>query len=481
MDNNSRCDIENKMNSENAPIVKMKFNRGTLELSPLNDNDPFLSQLKNNTSMKYDPRVDVWRCDAMHYSLISKLANENGTTFEDNVPQWRKIRWDKIQLPPLRKEQKEAMDAWMKTKTGLIVMPTGTGKTNIALSIMEKTAVSTLIVAPVRDLMYQWHKRILDNLGYDSGIIGDNCFNVMPVSVTTYESAYIHMDKLGADFELIIFDECHHLPGKVRREAAIMCAAPMRLGLTATPERADEKHHDLDSLIGPVVYHMPISKARGASIADYDIVRIPVYLSPQEQMRYDSASQLIKNYFLKKKQEIESFTWLDLMAETGKDPEARAAQKAWYLKQSIQDRAAEKLRVLEDIFRLHQRERVIVFCGSNAMAREISTRFLVPCLLNHCGKRERMEILDGFKLNIYRVLVANQVLDEGVDIPEARVAVVVGGGASSRQAKQRLGRILRKKDNKRGLLYEVVCEDTTEVTRSRTRRRNDAYKRARHF
>jgi superfamily II DNA or RNA helicase len=75
------------------------------------------------------------------------------------------------------------------------------------------------------------------------------------------------------------------------------------------------------------------------------------------------------------------------------------------------------------------------------------------------------------------VLVANQVLDEGVDVPVAKVAIVIGGHASTRQAKQRLGRILRRSGEARATLYEIVCEETKDEHRSRRRRRSDAYDR----
>lgn len=156
---------------------------------------------------------------------------------------------------------------------------------------------------------------------------------------------------------------------------------------------------------------------------------------------------------------------------------AREAQNAFYLKRSIEDRAAEKLRVLEDLFRLHAGERVIVFAGSNAMAVDVSRRFLVPTLLSHSRKRERREVLEGFAGDRFPVLVANQVLDEGVDVPAAKVAVVIGGLASTRQAKQRLGRILRRSGDARATLYEVVGQGTNEEERSRKRRRSDAYDR----
>jgi superfamily II DNA or RNA helicase len=355
-------------------------------------------------------------------------------------------------------------------------MPTGTGKTETALAIMAEVEAATLIVAPVRDLMYQWHRRILAALGFDAGVIGDNVFRVRPVSVTTYDSAYLHMERLGDRFKLIVFDECHHLPGEQRRDAARMSAAPLRLGLTATPERSDGRETDLAWLIGPTVYEMPLSAAKGKTLADYEVVRIPVQLSDQEQARYDRCSRMVQRYIIDRRKLELAFVWEDLYADGAADPAARNALKAFRAKRAIEDRAEEKLRVLEDLFRLHRGEPVLVFAGSNAMAREISLRFLIPCLLSHCGKHERREVLEGLEEGSYSALVANQVLDEGVDLPQVNVAVVVGGSASTRQAKQRPGRILRRSGNRKATLYEVVCAETNENARSRRRRASDAYK-----
>jgi superfamily II DNA or RNA helicase len=125
-------------------------------------------------------------------------------------------------------------------------------------------------------------------------------------------------------------------------------------------------------------------------------------------------------------------------------------------------------------------EPCLIFAGSNAMAREVSRRFLIPCLLSHCGKKERIDVLEGLSDGSYPALVANQVLDEGVDLPEVKVAIVIGGTSSSRQAKQRLGRILRRRGNLRARLYEIVCADTKDEQRSRDRRRSDAFGRTKH-
>jgi superfamily II DNA or RNA helicase len=411
----------------------------------------------------------------MYYEVARRQLSDSGWQGGDTVPEWQAVRWPKVQLHSLRPEQQQARDAWQKAQRGVIVMPTGTGKTEVALAIMRDAAVSTLVLSPVRDLMYQWHRRILQGLGYDAGIIGDNVFRVRPVSVTTYDSACIHMERLGATFGLIVFDECHHLPGDVRRDAARMSAAPMRLGLTATPDRSDGKHVDLEWLIGPRVFQLQIAQARGKTLADYEVVRIPVHLSDAEQARYDAHSRHVRRYMLERRKSDSHYSWEQLCAESGKDPAARRALQAYRLKKAIEDRAEEKLRVLEDLFRLHTGSPVVVFAGSNAMARDVSRRFLIPCLLSHCGKKERLDILNGLQAGTYPALVANQVLDEGVDLPEVKVAVVIGGMASTKQAKQRLGRILRKSGNARATLYEVVCRDTQEEARSRQRRDSDAY------
>lgn len=458
--------------------LSLEFDRGTLVLklprdAPLGVSCPGIA-------WTWDPRSELWRTDAYCYREVIGLLRAAYPRLTNNASRWQRLNWPAVDLPALRPEQQAAIDNWISDRRGVIEMPTGTGKTEVALGIMARTSVSTLIVSPVRDLMYQWHQRILARLHYDAGIIGDSVFRLKPVSVTTYDSACIHMERFGDQFALIVFDECHHLPGMVRADAARMSLAPFRLGLTATLERSDGRHADLQQLIGPVVYTLPLADVRGATLANYDVVRIPIRLTDGEQHRYDQLSRRVAEYMHTRRETDPKFTWEKLCQETRRDPEARRALSEYRAKKSIEERATEKLRVLEDIFRLHLGSPTIIFAGSNAMARDVSRRFLIPCLLHHCGKRERLEILRGLADGTYPAVVANQVLDEGVDLPAVKVAVVVGGTASTRQSRQRLGRILRKQGNARATLYEVVCANTTEEKRSRRRRAADAFQGTRH-
>jgi superfamily II DNA or RNA helicase len=68
------------------------------------------------------------------------------------------------------------------------------------------------------------------------------------------------------------------------------------------------------------------------------------------------------------------------------------------------------------------------------------------------------------------------VLNEGVDVPDANVAVVLSGSGSVREHVQRLGRILRKREGKRAVLYELVTGATTETYTSERRREHSAYR-----
>jgi superfamily II DNA or RNA helicase len=376
----------------------------------------------------------------------------------------------------------------------VVVNPTGTGKTEIALAIISRQRVSALIVVPLRDLMYQWQRRIHLGLGVEAGILGDGRREVWPITATTYDSAYIHMKEIGNRFRLIVYDEAHHLPAPTLRESALDCLAPMRLGLTATPWRADGADRLLEDLIGPVVYQEEIAEARGRTLAGYSIVRVPIYLSEEEQQEFDTLSRRIRAYVARQRRETAGtpeaagktaaagprpFDWVrDLAVRSRRDPEAKAILRAYRRKLALVHRSTEKLRVLEDIFRLHSDDQVVIFTASNRMALEVSTRFLIPALTAHSDKRERNRVLDLFAQGRVRALVACEVLNEGWDAPAVKVGVVLGGEKGLREAVQRLGRLLRKSGDRAARLYEVVVQESPDVARARRRGRTDAFQGA---
>jgi superfamily II DNA or RNA helicase len=427
----------------------------------------------------WDDRVRAWRTAAINHARLREEAAVYRLRLVDAAERFFPPLDLHPRLPPLRADQEAAIAAWERAgHRGVIVKPTGTGKTEIALSIIARHAAPTLVVAPLRDLMYQWQRRIRNGLGFDAGVLGDARHEVWPITVTTYESAWIHMKDIGNRFRLIVYDEAHHLPGPTQHESALDCLAPMRLGLTATPSRGDGRERLLGDLIGPVAFEEDLAEVRGRTVADYTIVRVPIYLAEEEQAEFDELSRAIRRYMAERHREDREFSWDELARRSRTDPEARDIMRRWRRKLAIINRSGEKLRVLEDVLRLHPGEQCVVFTASNRMALDVSARFLIPALTAHSDKRERNVVLDGFAAGRLRALAACEVLNEGWDAPAVKVGVVLGGDKGVREAVQRLGRLLRKSGDRTARLYEVVVQETAEVARARRRGRTDAYRRA---
>ena len=117
-----------------------------------------------------------------------------------------------------------------------------------------------------------------------------------------------------------------------------------------------------------------------------------------------------------------------------------------------------------------------MFTHDNATAYRISKSFLIPCITHQTDIKERRAILNSFAEGVLPTIVTSRVLNEGVDIPSAEVAIILSGTGTVREHVQRLGRILRPSVGKQAILYEVVAEDTAEEYTSSRRRRHDAYR-----
>jgi superfamily II DNA or RNA helicase len=458
--------------AESGTRRPLRFDRGSLRLDAPSDAEvpPYL---------RWDARVRAWRTEALNHLRLREDAAHYHLELRDEAERFFECPPLRPGLPPLRPDQEAAVEAWERAgRRGVIVKPTGTGKTEIALAIIARHRIPALIVTPLRDLMYQWQRRIRQGLGYDAGVLGDGRREIRPITVTTYDSAWIHMKEIGNRYRLVVYDEAHHLPGHTLHESALDCLAPMRLGLTATPERADGRDRMLAELIGPVVFEERVPQARGRTLAHYAIVRVPLYLAEEEQAEFDRLSGRIRAYVARHRR-AGGFDWTEDLAKLSRtDPEARDILRAYRRKLALIHRSAEKLRVVEDILRLHPDDQCVIFTASNRMALDVSARFLIPALTSHSDKQERNAVLDRFARGTLRAIVACEVLNEGWDAPAVKVGIVLGGEKGPREAVQRLGRLLRRSGERPARLYEVVLEETPDVARARRRGRTDAYQGA---
>jgi superfamily II DNA or RNA helicase len=315
------------------------------------------------------------------------------------------------------------------------------------------------------------------SFGTAIGIVGGGEHTLEPLTVTTYDSAYLQMENLGARFGMIVFDECHHLPGETYQLAAELCLAPFRLGLTATPERSDGREALLARLVGPLVYRKEVGELAGSFLADYETERLVVALTAAERAEYEAERGFYLGFL--RANGIRMATpggWNDFVIRSSRSADGQRAMRAYQRQREIAFASSGKLDLLEHLLHRHRAGRVLIFSQDNRTAYAVSRRFLIPVITHQTKVRERSEILERFADGRYGALATSKVLNEGVDVPDANVAIVVSGSGSVREHVQRLGRILRRKDGKRAILYELVSEGTSETSTSERRRDHEAYR-----
>jgi superfamily II DNA or RNA helicase len=414
-----------------------------------------------------------WRCEAYHYHAVQSWLREHD--IQNNVPRWQPLDLTLHDTREPHDYQLAAIAAWEAAdRRGSIVLPTGAGKTFVAIHAIHRTNRSTVIVMPTIDLMHQWYARLANAFQTEIGVYYGSEKLVKPLTVTTYHSSGDLIAFYGNQFKLIIFDEAHHLPAPNWGETALMSPAPFRLGLTATyPEEHEQvgNRWRVDDLIGAIVYEKRIDDLVGERLAEYRTERIRIDLTPDERTRYDADYAIYSDYFRSHNLlKTHGAYWLqEMMRRSAFDVGARRALLARQRLHKLLAAADGKLAALDDLLREYSHEQVLVFTESNDVVYRIARQYLIPALTHETKAAERKAILEGFQHGHYKAIVTSKVLNEGIDVPEAKVAVVLGGTASAREYIQRLGRVLRKAGNRQALLVEVIARNTVDEGKSQRR------------
>jgi superfamily II DNA or RNA helicase len=454
--------------------LSISFDRGTLVLS-----DPHLSGALIPPGFVSDPRINGrFRAPAIDYRRsVNHLINA-GLEFIDRARNYNDLSLNHRMLREAFPHQQAGFDAWVAARRrGCVLLPTGAGKSYLAEMAIAHTQRSTLVVVPTLDLVSQWARRLALAFATPVGMIGGGSFDVQDLTVSTYDSAYLHMDKLGNRFGLIVFDEVHHLPSEAFSQAAELAIAPFRLGLTATLERADGAHLLIDQLVGPVVYEKSVTELRGRYLSDYDVVRVDIQLSDEERAQYEAHRAEYLAFVRKNGIRMGGPQgWQRFIQATCRSNAGRRAFAAYRQQRQIALTSESKLAVLSELFAEHSQDITLFFANDNPTVHDISRRFLVPVITHETGTKERRNLLDGLAQGRWRVLGTSRVLNEGVDLPDASVGIIISGTGSVREHVQRLGRILRHRKGKRAVLYELVTAGTVDADTSERRRDHEAYR-----
>ncbi len=458
----------------NIGEIALQFEAGTLTLESAEESFPAPSVFQ------WDERVRRWRAPAITYRQAVTELTRQKLAFKDEARRYIEFQFrTDLNVEP-RPYQQEAISAWKNSgRRGVVILPTGAGKTFVAQMAIEMTGRSTLVVVPTLDLMNQWYDLLTTSFQAEIGLIGGGYFEPGAIVVTTYASAFRFMEQRGNQFGLLICDECHHLPGSGYRYVAEMAIAPFRLGLTATPERADGGEELMAELLGPIVYRLEAQHLAGEYLADYSVVRLTVELDAIEQERYQQERAIYRRFVASQGIDFSGLQgWQMFVIQSARSEMGRRAMQAHRESKRIALGTEAKIQTLAKLLQRHRRERVLIFTAENEMVYRISERFLIPAITHETPIKERSAWLAAFNQGEILALATSKVLNEGVNIPEAAVAVVLSGSGSTREHIQRLGRILRKQGDKQAILYEVVTAGTAEERISERRRDANQFREA---
>jgi len=463
------------LTSSSSTTPKLFFDKGTIRIED--------SKLVSIPGTKFDDRNKSLRSYGLNYSEIIEYLKKSDLDFVDNVPDFIPSSVFQIKDLELRDYQKQAIHNWEKSfMRGCVILPTGAGKTAIGIKAIQKVNASALVVVPTIDLMEQWTNNISKYLSTDNnnqnsqnipiGRLGGGEDNLQAITVATYDSAYLRASTIGNQFKLIIFDEVHHLPAPGYRSIAEQFIAPYRLGLTATIEREDELHELIPYLTGGVVFRLGSQELSAQKhLAEYVIDRIQVNLTPEEQTEYEiNHTKFLTNLRQLGFKVPSMYNLKRLIMMSNKNKIAREAMLARNKANEIALNSQAKIDELQKILQQNKKIKTIIFTQNNKMVYTLSNKFLIPNITYRTIKEERRDVLEGFKSGRYNVVVTSRVLDEGVDVPDAELGIIMSGTGSGRELIQRLGRILRpKQDGRKARLVELVSKHTRETNTSAKR------------
>ncbi len=309
----------------------------------------------------------------------------------------------------LRDYQKEYVEKAYEKRAAVLANPAGSGKTVTSIGLMSKVDSPTLVLVPQRSLVNQWKREILDKTTLTEDQIGEyhgDEKKMNDVTIATYHMAGEKTSIFRNDWGLIIFDEVHHIPSKLFRKTASL-QSTRRIGLSASPVREDSKEKDIFALIG-------------------------------QEIGSDWARFFTKGYVVKPDVEIQ-------LVEFESDHYRFKYEEASGIKKAIiASKNPAKYQNLEKLIEEHQEEKTIIFCDWIEQGEEISQQYDIPFISGETDFEEREEFFKDFRNSELTTLIVSRIGDEGLDLPDTEVGIIMSGqGGSRRQATQRAGRVMR--------------------------------------
>jgi len=336
----------------------------------------------------------------------------------------------------LRPYQQEWVSRFLESRSGVLVGPPGSGKTVAAMGILAEIEGETLVLVPGRELAGQWREELLAHTTLSADEVGEyhgGAKEIRPVTIATYKTAGMDRHRQlfdSREWGLIVYDEVHHIPADVYRRSVDL-QTRHRLGLSSTPVREDDREADIFTLVGP-----PIG-------TDWDALFEAGFVAePTVEIRYVpwDGDQSRNEY----------------VSAQGHERRQLAASNP------------AKAEEVERLLSTHPGERALVFVDYIDQGRSYADRLDVPFVSGETPHHRREKLFEQFRNGDLPTLVVSRVGDEGIDLPNAELAIVASGlGGSRRQGAQRAGRTMRPTGRAR--MYVLATRGTREEEFARQR------------
>jgi superfamily II DNA or RNA helicase len=271
------------------------------------------------------------------------------------------------------------------------------------------------------------------------------------------------MPAIGDRFGLLVVDEAHHFGQGGHDEALEMSIAPLRLGLTATPPPPGPAAGRLAALVGPVVFERTIGDLAGRYLAPFERITWRLALDADERREYDALREVYRGAWRAFQGNHLGGSWEDFLRHAARTDDGRRGIAAWRRARRLLAFPHRKREALALLLARHRAQRTLIFVADNETAYRIAREQLVMPLSCDIGRTERDEVLGRFRAGALRALVSAQVLNEGLDVPDAEIGIVVAGRMGEREHAQRVGRLLRPGEGKRAIVYELVVPFSSEA------------------
>lgn len=369
-----------------------------------------------------DMEVATLRIPIGFLSFVESVLEDFEHSTIDDRPDINNVKYldTKIELKDIQLylHQKDAVKAALKERRGIVMSPTGSGKTEIFLAMLKMLKDPTLVVFNRTQLAHQTMERA-QGRGINAGIVQGKNVLEKHVTMATIQS----IEKLDdiRDYKNLILDEVHNAGSRSYQDILKRKHWYRIYGFSATPvnpSKMDLRSAKIIANVGPVIY-----EAKSKKLMDEGIIAKPtIYMVPIHQP-----------------DDIEDFDY-------------REAELSGIVHNSHRN------EIIKAITEFHEKDQVLILTKYVDQGKEIQKLIPdAPFIWNEVKVKDRMKVVADFDSGKIPVLIASRILDEGIDIKNFKVLIVASAGAKFTKTIQRLGRGLRVTEDKKTVtVYDFI-------------------------